>query len=139
MDKERERGAQLTLLENDYVTVRVDRSEELVLIDRKSLPFQVLQDFVATVDDILAAITKAGATEYGLLYDTRQGPPPGGGAYMKAFTRMAEELATRFRRVAAVVADSETLESVRMYAPSSVQFFINPTAARAALGQMARE
>jgi hypothetical protein len=58
---------------------------------------------------------------------------------MKAFTRMAEELATRFRRVAAIVADSETLEAVRIYAPSSVQFFINEAAARSALDQMARE
>lgn len=127
------------LFENDYVTVEADRRARLVLIGRKSLPFQVLQDFVATVDAILAAIARAGANDFGLLYDTRQGPPPGGKTYMKAFTRMAEELATRFRRVAAIVADSETLEAVRVYAPSGVQFFINEAAARSALDQMARE
>jgi hypothetical protein len=134
-----ERATLETVFENDYVLVQADREEHLVLVDRKSQPFQVLQDFVATVDDILTAVTRAGALEYGLLYDTRRGPPPGGKTYMKAFTRMAEELSSRFRRVAAVVADEDTLEAVRVYAPSRVQFFINPAAARTALDHMARE
>jgi len=134
-----ERGSESILLDSDYVTVRVERQRELVLVERKDVPFHILQDFVATADEILSVVQKANATDYGLLYDTRHGPAPGGTTYMKAFTRMAEELALRFRRVAAVVATSETLEEVRKYAPSKVQFFINPTAARAALDQMARE
>lgn len=128
-----------TLFENEYVTVEADRKEHLVLVNRKNQPFQVLQDFVATADEILSAVAAKDASDYGLLYDTRRGPPPGGKAYMKAFTRMAEELSSRFRRVAAVVADDETLEAVRSYAPSRVQFFINDAAARRALDQMARE
>jgi hypothetical protein len=132
-------GATLeTSFENEYVTVRIDRPARLVLIDRKNTPFQQLTDFVATVDDILAAVTEAGARQYGLLYDTRHGPPPGGEAYMKAFTRMAEELASRFERIAAVVTDVETLEAVRGFAPASVDFFIQPAAARAALEHMAK-
>jgi len=134
-----ERAAFEAVFENDYVLVQADHHERLVLVDRKPQPFQALQDFVATVDDILAAVTRANALDYGLLYDTRQGPPPGGKTYMKAFTRMAEELSSRFRRVAAVVADADTLEAVRVYAPSRVQFFVNPTAARTALHHMARE
>lgn len=133
-----EKSTEEPSFENEYVTVRFDRAAELVLIDRKNTPFQLLQDFVATVDDILAAVTRAGAQDYGLLYDTRQGPPPGGGAYMKAFTRMAEELASRFQRVAAVVTDVETLEAVRGFAPTSVEFFTKPAAARAALEHMAK-
>lgn len=128
-----------TLFENEYVTLRLDRDVALVLVGRKPLPFQVLQDFVAIVDAILTATSRADAANFGLLYDSRQGPPPGGKTYMKASSRMAEELATRFRHVAAIVADSETLEAVRAYAPSAVQFFINEAAARSALAQMARE
>jgi len=127
-----------TPFENEYVTVRIDRPGRLVLIDRKSAPFQALQDFVATADEILTAVTNAGAGDYGLLYDTRQGPAPGGGAYMKAFTRMAEELKARFQRVAAVVADVETLEAVRGFAPTGVDFFTQPAAARRALEHMAK-
>ena len=127
-----------TLVENEYVTVRIDRENRLILIDRKKLPFQALQDFVATADEILSAVTQVGGQEFGLLYDTREGPPPGGNAYMKAFARMAEELASRFRHVAAVVSDAETLEIVRGFAPTGVDFFTEPAAARAALAHMAK-
>jgi len=134
-----ERAKLETIAHNEYVTVRIDRENSLILIERKSLPFLALQDFVATADNILSAVTAAGGREFGLLYDTRKGPAPGGNAYMKAFTRMAEELVARFRHVAAVVSDQETLELVRPFAPTGVDFFTDPAAARTALAHMATE
>ncbi len=125
------------VLENDYFTVVLSADQKVIEIRRSVVPFRALPHFVAALDEVLHAIGDLPTSEYCLLYDARHSPRPGGNTYMKAFSRMAQELTSRFGPVVVIARDKEMMLQARQYHLPKVHIFTNEGAARKVLGELA--